>query len=334
MNEAHIVRDQWAVEETEEGARLDTFLVAHTQGLSRTRLRNSISSGQVLVDGRTAKPAYRLKCGQVVKVAITAPERDGPEPENISLDILFEDDHMAVVNKPSGMVVHPAKGHWSGTLASALAFRFSQLSSVGGTTRPGIVHRLDRDTTGVILVAKTDAAHQNLAAQFEARTVEKEYHAIVRGVPDRDRDRIDQPIGVHPYQREKMAIRAGHSTSRNAVTEYAVAERFRGFSLVHAFPRTGRTHQIRVHLAHAHLAILCDRLYSGHATIRLGDLRQTPDPTLLLDRQALHAARIALAHPVTGQTVEFRAPMPADMQSVLNALRDVRGGDATAPTER
>ena len=301
--------------------RLDAFLASHIGGFSRTQLRNAISAGEVHVDGRTAKPSYRLKPNQSVTVALTANVAEGPQPLDIPLDILHEDDQIAVVNKPAGMVVHPAKGHWSGTLASALAFHFSQLSSVGGVTRPGIVHRLDRDTTGVILVAKTDAAHQAMAAQFEARTVEKEYHAIVRGVPDKDRDRIDQPIGVHPYHREKMAIRDNHSTTRTAVTEYEVAERLRGMALIRAFPKTGRTHQIRVHLAHVGCPVLCDRLYAGHAQITKGELQRSADGTVLLDRQALHAARIALDHPHTGQRVEFSAPMAADMEQVLLALR-------------
>jgi 23S rRNA pseudouridine1911/1915/1917 synthase len=235
--------------------------------------------------------------------------------------VLFEDDHLAVINKPTGMVVHPAKGHWAGTLASALAFHFSRLSSVGGVSRPGIVHRLDRDTTGAILVAKTDVAHQSLAAQFEAREVEKEYQAIVRGVPNRDRDRIDQPVGVHPNQREKMAIRANHSTTRTALTEYEVVERFPGFALLRVFPKTGRTHQIRVHLTYVGYPILCDRLYAGHAQITTGQLQKTDDPTVLLDRQALHAARISFTHPVSGERVQVSAPLAADMQCVLDVLR-------------
>ena len=163
----------------------------------------------------------------------------GPHPEEIPLDILYEDEHIIAVNKPPGMVVHPARGHWSGTLASALSFHFRQLSSVGGPTRPGIVHRLDRDTSGVMVVAKTDPMHFALAAQFENRTTEKEYFAITAGVPDRDRDLIEQPIGMHPHQREKMAIRAGHTTSREATTFYEVLERFAGFAAVQGAAQDG-----------------------------------------------------------------------------------------------
>lgn len=315
------MRFEFTVAAADAGVRLDAFLVTRLSDLSRTQLRKSITAGDVLVDGRPAKPAYRLRDGQHVTVAIEPPSPDGPEPEDIPLDILFEDDHLAAINKPAHMVVHPAKGHWSGTLASALAHHFSQLSGVGGLTRPGIVHRLDRDTSGVLVIAKSDRAHLRLAAQFEAREVEKEYHAIVRGVPDRDHDRIEQPIGVHPYQREKMAIRANHATTRQAITEYEVVERFRGFALLHVFPKTGRTHQIRVHLAHLGYPILCDRLYAGHAQITLGDLQKTDDPTVLLERQALHAARIRLVHPASGEPLQISAPLPADMQATLKALR-------------
>jgi 23S rRNA pseudouridine1911/1915/1917 synthase len=232
------------------------------------------------------------------------------------------------------MVVHPARGHWSGTLASALSFHFQQLSQVGGPTRPGIVHRLDRDTSGVMVVAKTDPMHYALAAQFEARTTEKEYLTITAGVPDRDRDRIDQPIGIHPQQREKMAIRADHSTSRDASTFYEVVERFPGYALVRVLPKTGRTHQIRVHLAHIGCPVLCDKLYGGRSQITRGELLRRVGPAsaadaqahhsgdnILLRRQALHAHRIKLAHPATKEPIEFVAPLPADMQTVIAALR-------------
>ncbi len=222
----------------------------------------------------------------------------------------------------------PAPGtwaHWSGTLTAALAFHFEQLSSVGGPTRPGIVHRLDRDTSGVIIVAKTDRAHHRLAEQFAARTVRKEYFALVRGNPDRDADRIDRPIGAHPYQREKMAIRENHRTSRPASTFYEVIERFDGFAAVRVLPKTGRTHQIRVHLAHVGCPVLCDAIYSGASRITEGELRRRqPDATVLLERMALHARRLQVAHPETGETLEFTAPIPADIQAVLDCLRECR----------
>jgi 23S rRNA pseudouridine1911/1915/1917 synthase len=302
-------------------ARLDAFLASQFPTYSRVRLRQAISDGGVQVDGKRTKPAYRLRVGQ--RIAITLPELivDSPQPEDIPLDILYEDDHLIAVNKSPDMVVHPAKGHWAGTLTSALAFRFSQLSSVGGPTRPGIVHRLDRETSGVIVVAKTDRAHLALAAQFEARTTEKEYTAIVIGSLDRDRDVIEQPIGMHPYHREKMAIRPDHETTRDAKTFYEVVERFRGFALVKVLPKTGRTHQIRVHLAHAGAPVLCDRLYGGRSQIALGEITGDDATDIVLDRQALHARRLTLTHPITDQPIEFIAPLRSDMENLLATLR-------------
>jgi 23S rRNA pseudouridine1911/1915/1917 synthase len=213
------------------------------------------------------------------------------------------------------MVVHPAKGHWSGTLVAALAFRFKELSTRAGASRPGIVHRLDRDTSGIIVVAKTDLAHTELTKQFEKRSIEKEYWAIVWPAPDRDRDWIEKPIGVHPYQREKMCVRADHPTSRMASTFYEVIERKHGFALLRAFPKTGRTHQIRVHLAHLGSPVLCDRLYSGRGQLLLSDLTRNPSDTqIILDRQALHAKGITIRHPKTGQTMRFQTEFPAELE--------------------
>jgi 23S rRNA pseudouridine1911/1915/1917 synthase len=310
------------VEPSESGARLDAFVAARLDQLSRMRLRRAINEGQILVDGSHAKSAYRLKPGQRVKVGAIELPADGPKPEDTPLDILFEDEHLAAINKPPGMVVHPAKGHWSGTLASAIAFRFESLSQLGGETRPGIVHRLDRDTSGVIVVAKSDVAHASLNEQFENRTVEKEYFAIVSPEPNRDQDVIDKRIGRHPYHREKMAIREHEATSRNAVTMYHVVERFAGVAAVSVFPKTGRTHQIRVHLASIGSPVLCDRLYSGRSQVSTRTLNpRSLDDHPLLERQALHARRIKFRHPISGETLEVSAPIPHDMQSTLDFLR-------------
>lgn len=314
------------VEPERIGTRLDAFLAELFPLYSRAHLRRVIDAGGVEVDGRRTKVAYKLRQGERVTIALPElPGKEGPEPENIPLDVLYEDEYMAVVNKPPAMVVHPSKGHWSGTLTAALAYRFEHLSTTGGPTRPGIVHRLDRDTSGVIAIAKTDRAHVALAAQFEARTTEKEYLAIVVGSPSLDRDVIDQPIGAHPYQREKKAIRANHSTSREARTVYEVSERFDGFAAVKVFPKTGRTHQIRLHLAHIGHAVLCDRLYGGRSQITRGEIRRdTNDDHVLLARQALHARRLALTHPTTNEPIEFVAPLPDDMTAVLEELRASR----------
>ncbi|MHB0958961.1 MAG: RluA family pseudouridine synthase [Pirellulaceae bacterium] len=303
------------------GLRLDVFLARMCPERSRVQLRRAITEGSVLVDGQHAKPAYRLNPGQRVRLELPALPRDTPAPEPMALEILYEDDDLAAINKPPGLVVHPSRGHTGGTLANALAHHFAQLSGVGGVCRPGIVHRLDRDTSGIVVVAKTDAAHMALAAQWEKRTIFKEYFAIVAGVPDRDRDRIDQPIGMHPHQREKMAIRAGHATSRSASTFYEVQERFAGFAALHVHPYTGRTHQIRVHLTHIGYPVLCDRIYGGRSQITLGELQHTDDATILLDRQALHASRLRLSHPRTGVPLELEAPLPDDLGQLQQALR-------------
>ncbi len=308
---------------SEEGQRLDVFLVRHLAKYSRAHLRRVISARGVTIDGRGAKPAYRLRAGQRVRVMPPEIPRQTPLPEDIPLDVLYQDEHLVVINKPAGMVVHPARGHWSGTLAGALQHHFGpRLSTTGGPTRPGIVHRLDRDTSGVILVARNELAHARLSAQFAARTVEKEYDALVSGSPDRDRDWIDQPVGVHPQQRVKMAIRAQESAGRAARTFYEVAERFRGFAALRIFPKTGRTHQIRVHLSHIGCPVLCDRQYRGRSTLTRGELTGDPDDDrVLLDRQALHARRLCFKHPAGDEPMEVEAPLPADMAAVLAELR-------------
>jgi len=303
------------------GKRLDAFLAERFPKYSRVQLRRAVDAGGVKVDGRSTKAAYRLREGETVSIVLPEPTREGPQPENIPLDVLYEDDWLVAVNKPPGMVVHPSKGHWSGTLAAALAYHFDGLSTVGGATRPGIVHRLDRDTSGVIVVAKNDQTHLALAAQFEGRIVEKEYFAIVAGVPDRDRDIIEQPIGAHPHQREKMAIRDGHHTARDARTFYEVERRFRGFATLKVLPKTGRTHQIRLHLAHIGCPVLCDRLYGGRSQITLGEIAGgRENDNVLLARQALHARRLRLTHPETNETIEFATPLPEDMAQVLAEL--------------
>ena len=313
------------VEPEHAGCRLDVFLARQFPEFSRAHLRRAIDAGAVSLNGRQAKAGQRLKGGELLKIVLPELPRPGPIPEDIPLDILFEDEHFAAINKPPGMVVHPAKGHWSGTLTAALAFHFQKLSGAGGPTRPGIVHRLDRDTSGVLIVAKTDAAHYALAEQFAERTVEKEYLAVIVGAIDRDRDQIDMPIGAHPYQREKMAIRRDHATSRPAQTIYEVAERFDGFAALYVKPKTGRTHQIRVHLAAIGCPVLCDKQYGGRSEITCGEIRRQPDDQeILLARQALHARRITLAHPMTAQRMVFEAPLSADLQIVLDELRAYR----------
>ncbi len=315
---------QLQVEPRDAGTRLDVFLAREFLSRSRVQLRRAITAGHVLVDGNRAKPAYRLNVGQKLSIELPELPREAPVPEPIDLNILFEDESLVAINKPPGMVVHPSRGHWGGTLTNALAYHFTHLSGVGGPTRPGIVHRLDRDTSGVIVVAKSDQVHAALASQWQARTIQKEYFAIVAGTVDRDRDTIDCPIGVHPRHREKMAVRVEHATSRAAHSFYEVARRFKGFSTVHVWPRTGRTHQIRVHLAHIGYPVLCDRLYGGRSRITLGELNGSADGTVLLGRQALHAHRLALRHPVSNTPMEIVAPIPGDLRKTVDALQQWR----------
>ena len=301
--------------------RLDSFLVQQFSQFSRAKLQRVVGKGLVTVDGVIAKSSFKLKAYQRVEIVLPSPDSVTSIPEDIPLDVLYEDGHVVAVNKPAEMVVHPAKGHWSGTLTAALAFRFDQLSQVAGETRPGIVHRLDRDTSGVILVAKSDFAHHHLSRQFEQRTIKKEYWAIVSPGPDRDRDLIQKPIGKHPYQREKMAIREGHSSSRDAETFYEVQERFDGFALLRLSPKTGRTHQIRVHLAHIGCPVLCDRLYSGRARVTHGDFTgDRTDQKVIRERQALHARQITFENPGTGEVVSVTAPLKDDLERTLQTI--------------
>ncbi|MCA9131829.1 MAG: RluA family pseudouridine synthase [Planctomycetales bacterium] len=313
----------------EHGQRIDALLALLLDSYSRVFLRKVVQERGATVDGERVKPSFRLQAGQAIAVQLPPPPDDGPRPEAIPLNILFEDEFLIAIDKPAGMVVHPAKGNWSGTLASALAHHFQQLSDVGGPTRPGIIHRLDRDTSGVILVAKSNAVHLKLSAQFEQRTVQKEYFGLVVGKLELDRDVIRQPIGPHPFQRDKMAIRRDHPQSRDAETRYDVLQRFDGIAAVKVQPKTGRTHQIRVHLDHAGAPILCDRLYAGHARLTHGELHkrqarrlppQPDDNDVVLERQALHARRIAFQHPISGQAMLLESPLPADIQRVLRLL--------------
>lgn len=317
---------EFVVEENEAGQRLDVLLTIHFHDYSRGHLRRVITSGGVTLDGKGGKPASRVHPGQRISIVLPEIPRQSPRPEDIPLEILYEDEDLVVVNKPPGMVVHPARGHWSGTLVGALQFHFGpSLSSTGGPLRPGIVHRLDRDTSGAILVARTDRAHSRLAIQFETRSIEKEYFAIVVGTPDRDSDIINRSIAVHPVHREKMTTVREESHGRTAQTFYEVVERFDGFAALAVRPKTGRTHQIRVHLAHAGFPVLCDRHYGSRSQITRGEIRRDPgDTTVLLERQALHARRLRFVHPRSGQPMEIEAPLPADMAAVLEELRQYR----------
>ncbi|PQO40237.1 RluA family pseudouridine synthase [Blastopirellula marina] len=306
------------------GRRVDQYVATLLSGVSRGQIRKAIDAGQVTVDGAPCKPAHKLSVGERLTVPVIEPRSDEQIGKQVDLDILYQDDRIAVINKPAGMITHPAKGRWKGTLTEALKGMFSQLSTVGGPTRPGIVHRLDRDTSGVIVIAKDDEAHEFLKKQFQARSTEKEYFALVVGVPDRDRDIINEPIGPHPKIRERMAIRRHDDEGKEAQTFYEVIERYVGFAAVKALPKTGRTHQIRVHLMHAGHPVLCDPQYGSRRVLSLGELQHNDDKTPVLERTALHARRLAIAHPDDGQIREFIAPLPADLLLAQAKLQEFR----------
>jgi 23S rRNA pseudouridine1911/1915/1917 synthase len=311
-----------------EGLRLDHYLVEMFPDLSRSVLRKIIDAGGVLVNGSPAKASYKVRYGDQVRVWPPEPTHELPVPEDIPLQILYEDESLAVINKPADMVVHPAKGNWSGTLVNALQFHFGQLSRLNGDYRPGIVHRLDRDTSGVILVAKDEFAHRELSSQFEHRKVFKEYTAITTGVIDRDSDYIEGKITRHPHDRVKMTVTDEEDDEgKEACSYYEVIERFRGYTLCKINPRTGRTHQIRVHLASIGCPVLADKTYGGRDCVRLSDLVPALPPEadeILMSRQALHASRLRFSHPRLGTLIEAEAPLPREFEKTLGALRKYR----------
>jgi 23S rRNA pseudouridine1911/1915/1917 synthase len=309
------------------GKRIDAYLASRYPDYSRSVIQKVIVAEAVLINGQPTKASYKVREGDEIRVWLPELIDEPPLAEDIPIGIVYEDTFFTVVNKPPGLVTHPAKGNWTGTLVNALQFHFDTLSTVGGDNRPGIVHRLDRDTSGLLIVAKDDKAHKELARQFETRTIRKEYLALVYGMPSRDSDFIEKPLGMHPTNREKVAIRTIEDGGKEAVTFYEVLERFHGYALIRCLPKTGRTHQIRVHLAHIGHPILADKAYSGRAAFTLGDLLGSDHPeasTVLLDRQALHAHALHLEHPMTGEPIDFNAPLPDDMAAALAALRAYR----------
>lgn len=293
------------VEEDLEGERLDAFLAEMVTDLSRTAVKDLITSGQVLVDGESRKPSYRIKEGEEITITLPEARQVAIVAQNLPLEIIYQDQDLAVVNKPKGMVVHPAHGNWDHTMVNALLYHIKDLSGINGEIRPGIVHRLDKDTSGVMVVAKHDQAHRNLAEQIKEHTIKREYQALVHGIIKENLGSIEAPIGRSRADRKKMAVIAD---GKPALSRYRVLERFQNYTLVQVTLLTGRTHQIRVHLSYIKHPVVGDPVY-GSAKHHLG-----------LDSQALHACRLGFDHPRTGEYMEFSSELPEIFKQALQKL--------------
>lgn len=306
----------FSVAASDDGARLDAFLATRIEGWSRSRIQRLIEDGDVTVGGRIVKSSYKLRAGEEIEVELTSAPSDTFTPENIPVEVVYEDEDLIVVNKPAGMVVHPAAGAPSGTLANALAYHFQQLSHKAGSARPGIVHRLDRDTSGLMVVAKTESAHENLQDQFRAREVFKSYVALVHGRVKEEAGRIEEPLARDPRNRTRMSVvRVG----RPALSLYRVRRRYERFTLLDVEIKTGRTHQIRVHFAWIKHGVVGDATYNG------GRDKTVPDARLrtriqALGRQFLHAEQLGFRHPRTGEMLNFNAPLPQPLAGFLQEL--------------
>lgn len=313
--------------EADAGQRLDAFLAMHIDGWSRARLQKLIEGHAVMINGAISKPSHRLRANDEIEVELTAAPTSEFLPEDIPLEIVYEDRDLIVVNKPAGMVVHPAAGVWSGTLANALAFHFQKLSKLGGSARPGIVHRLDKGTSGLLVVAKTDAAHEDLAAQFHARDVFKSYIALIHGQIETRNGQIDQPIARDPRNRTRMAVIRG---GRPALSLFRIREAHDRFTLLDVELKTGRTHQIRVHLAWLKHPVVGDEVYGA------GRDRTVSDPAIRsaigkLHRQFLHSERLGFRHPKTKTELHFNVGLPKELQELLDSIRR-KDGAAVEPS--
>jgi 23S rRNA pseudouridine1911/1915/1917 synthase len=306
-------RHSLIVASEEAGVRIDRYLAGVLPGQSRSQIQRLIKDGKVHIAGQPVKSNRVLRSGDEIAVDIPEPVSAVPQPEALDVDIVYQDSDLVVVDKPAGMVVHPAAGHANGTLVNALLHQVKDLSGIGGELRPGIVHRLDRGTSGLMVVAKNDKAHGELARQFHDREVEKEYVALVWGVVQAGK-RIDLPIGRDPGDRTKMSATARRA--RSATTRITKALHLPGVTLIHVAIATGRTHQIRVHLSEIGHPIVGDATYGGLRRRVLGDLR----PVLSLDRPFLHAFRLLFHHPADGRKMEFESPLPRDLQNVLDQI--------------
>ena len=301
------MRQQFQVAEEFEDMRIDRYLAEICPDLSRSYVQKLLKSGDVEADGVKVKPSYRVSAGEVVELEVQAPSEPEILAQDMDLDIVYEDEDVILINKPKGMVVHPAAGHYEGTLVNGLIARCKdQLSGINGMLRPGIVHRIDKDTTGILIVCKNDMAHRSIAAQLKEHSITRRYQAIVCGVIREEEGTVDAPIGRHPTDRKKMCV--NEKNGRHAVTHYRVLRRFAGYTYIECRLETGRTHQIRVHMASLHHPILGDAVY-GPARCPFH-----------LEGQTLHAGVLGFVHPRTGQYMEFTAPLPEYFEQLLDRL--------------
>ncbi len=318
----------FTVDAESAGARLDVFLAGALPDLSRSAAHRAIEAGDVLVDGQGAKPRTLLRAGQTVSLTLAPPQESDIRAESIDLNVVYEDADLIVINKPAGMVTHPARGHWEGTLVNALLAHCTDLSGIGGTLRPGIVHRLDRDTTGLLVAAKNDLAHQRLAAQLASRAMKRRYLALCYGEPEWDETTVDAPIGRHPNQRLQMAV---VETGRPARTHFRTLARYNLAALLTADLDTGRTHQVRVHATHLGLPLVGDPVYGQ----RRAKSAVWPEPlaevVAALPGQALHAIRLSFRHPADDRPLVFECAPPLAFVSVVQRLADAAGAPPTVP---
>ena len=310
----------FSVDPSEHDQRLDVVVASRRADCSRSFAASLIRNNRILVNQSAVKPGHRLKTGDIVDGDIPPPEPVDYASENIPLDFIYEDEDLAVINKPAGMVVHPAPGNYTGTLVNALLFHCPDIGHIGGDIRPGIVHRLDKDTSGAMVVAKNNATHESLSSQFKERSIKKEYLAIVHGRMTGNTGNISLPIGRHPTQRKKMSTLS--RVGRSAETVWRVAAQYEGFTLLRLDLKTGRTHQIRVHCSAIHHPIVGDPLYGGRRSSALsGNVADKVRHHLkAVKRQMLHAHRLQFFHPATKKNVAFEAPIPEDMQHLMVGL--------------
>lgn len=338
MSEQQPTLQHFVIDEEAAGKRIDQYLGQAVDNMSRARVQVLIKAGHVTKNGQPfSENKYKLRCDDVLTISIPVPEDPTPLGEDIPLTIVYEDDDIIIINKPTGLVVHPGPGNWTGTLVNALIHHCGDsLSGIGGIRRPGIVHRLDKDTTGLLVVAKNDRAHRHLSKQFadHGRTndLERRYHAFVWGVPMRTKDTINEPIGRKQHNRLQMTV-LHNQYGKEAITHFSLLEKFTGLdgkgvcdiAMVECRLETGRTHQIRVHMRYIGHPVIGDQLYASHFQTKLNKLEpDISDGIRALNRQALHAAVLQITHPITKEVMRFESDLPDDLQHILTMLRDVQ----------